>query len=936
MAECPAGVFDPTISRRRFLQTSTGAVLTSIVSPQAFAGQASPAQVGTFPSAQPGVASQRIDGLAKVTGQKVYARDFSARDMGDNWPEHECYAMFLRALTTEQKFVGIKTSALPDIARGARLILGDQLSASQRAPDIATNRDLYIDAKISAAAPPPSPEGFDRPGGVIFDLIVQPGNVPDYLGQAVALLIFEDARSFRAARDAMQFQDNLFQIYEGPDGSLPPKDQAFDPKTTYVKYDADGEAFNYAHSNPYTYLHEVDSYRAKIADRLDGIDGIIRHDFSCDMRAMDPMFMEPEAGLAWLDEDRRLLHLVLGTQSPDGDCRNIVSMYKEGDAPIHLNEVRLTSCYPGGGFGGRDSSPFSLMLALVAAFTKGRPVRLVYDRFEQFRVGLKRHAATLEGQLAVAPDMTLQNIAMTMRFDGGGRKNLSPYVASLAALCAGGAYKTPMANIYADAIHSENISGGSQRGFGGPQAFFGIETALDDIAHSQGWDPIALRRANAITQGDTTVVGGPVNQQLRLDDILDRAETHPLWAQRQVIKAEYATRGLTYGTGMALSLQAYGTSGDGTVAAVKLHEDGTLRVESDAVDMGNGSATTLGVVIGDILGANAAEVDMGCHRLFDQTGLSTYDQKGTRWDNPDWTAKGVGSSSACLTALHQVHVVQQTARALLLATILPVARAVWGMPDLKSEDTRWVGGALVLADGAVEPLPLSTLAQIAADMGLPTGTLGHAYFQNIWAEADFKIGGGLEHLILDGLSLFDGDTPIKIDRQNATGPQAASRAYSRYVWAPCANVIGLTVDPKTGQVQIENVVSVLNAGRVHVPQLVSGQSQGGVAMAISYTLHEDIPPGMAGPANGTWNLNRYHVARAQDVPLATAYTPGGRAQELHILPETPEDKGQGRGIAEAVMCSIPPAISNAIHDAVGRRYTSLPITPAKILEGLRQ
>lgn len=157
---------------------------------------------------------------------------------------------------------------------------------------------------------------------------------------------------------------------------------------------------------------------------------------------------------------------------------------------------------------------------------------------------------------------------------------------------------------------------------------------------------------------------------------------------------------------------------------------------------------------------------------------------------------------------------------------------------------------------------------------------------------------------------------------------------SRYVWAPCVNVVGLTVDQTTGAVEVENILSVLNAGRIHVYDLVSGQSQGGVAMALGWTLHEDMPPGMTGPANGTWNLNRYHVPRYRDVPLETEYAQGGRSQELIIMPETTGDKKQGRGIAEAVMCSIAPAISNALRDATGVRFMSLPITPEKILEGL--
>lgn len=933
-------------NRRQFLHTSAGVVAATFLAPPGMADQTGISQVGNTASATPGIATQRIDGLAKVTGAKVYARDFSATDMGWDAADKQCYAMFLRALRTDMAFAGVDTAALPPAAQGATIILGDQLSQSLRSPQLSLSRDPHIDEKIIAAQKTenvekitPAPEGFDRPDAVVFDLIVQPGNVPDYLGQAVALMIFDDFTSFRAAQGAMQFQDASYQIYETPTGPLPPQNVPFDPQTTYVKNTVNGADFSYA-KNGYDddYLAEAATNRSLIADQLASIPGLIQQDLSCDMRAMDPMFMEPEAGLAWIDPSDNTLRLVLGTQSPDGDVKDILSMFNdENDAPQKLSGIELTSCYPGGGFGGRDSSPFSLMLALASAFTGGRPVKLVYDRFEQFRVGLKRHAATVSGQVSVAPDMTLQNIEMTMQFDGGGRKNLSPYVASLAALCAGGAYKSPMANIYADAIHSENVSGGSQRGFGGPQAFFAVETALDDIARNQGWDPVTLRRANIAAEGDTTVVGGPIKQQLQLSNMLDVAEQHPLWANRAAIKADYAARGLTYGTGLAMSLQAYGTSGDGMIAAIRIQDDGSLCVQSDAVDMGNGSATTLGVVIGDILGANATRVDMGGYTLFGQSGMSDDRYDPQKWENPLWTAKSVGSSSACLTALHQVHVVQQTAIALMQMTVLPVARVLWDLPDLAYGSTLWSEGALVLLGGVKQPITWPEIIAEANALGLPTGTLGHAYFQDTWVEADFPVGTETPvRFALDGLSVYYGDTTVAMPRTNVAAPSSDTKRYSRYVWAPCVNVIGATVNTSTGTVQIENIVSVLNAGRIHVPELVSGQSQGGVAMAISYTLHEDMPPGMDGPANGKWNLNRYHVARYQDVPLATTYNGVSRAQELIVMPETPEDKAQGRGIAEAVMCSIPPAISNALADATGKRFTSLPITPAKIIEGLGQ
>ncbi|WP_415401507.1 xanthine dehydrogenase family protein molybdopterin-binding subunit [Tateyamaria sp. SN3-11] len=926
------------ISRRSVLTGLMGTVAVSILGVPSMARASMQGQVGRTASPIPGVASRRIDGVAKVTGQKVYARDFHARDM-EGWPDQQWYGMYLRALTTQQPFAGLDLSSLPADARPRRVILGNQLGEGLRAPRVQFSRDLAIDQQLEARfeAQKNDPT-FDRPDAVVFDLIVQPGNLPDFLGQAVALLVFDSAAGFRAAQRAIEFQDARFQRYGNTFARAEPgpaPGQPFFPQTIYVKY---GDAFSYATADPDTYLDQVPEYRAKIDAYLDAHPDYPRHAFTSKMLAMDPMFMEPESGLVWHDTGTGEMNLVLGTQSPDHDIDSILSMYDTSDAPFSLSGINLTSCYPGGGFGGRDASPFSLMLALAGAFAEGNPLRLAYDRFEQFRVGLKRHAADLKGEVVVAPDMSIQLVQMDLTFDGGGRKNLSPYVASLAALCAGGSYTVPFANIYAEAIHSENISGGSQRGFGGPQAFFAIETALDEVARDQGWDPFALRRKNLLTPGDTTVVGGPMSQELRLAEMFDIAEAHPLWADREAIKADYAARGETYGTGMAVSLQAYGTSGDGMVAAILIERTGLLTVQSDAVDMGNGSATTLGVVIGDILGANATQVDMGGYTLWGQTGLTTEDPDNKRWDNPDWTAKSVGSSSACLTGLHQVHTMQQTAHGLMAAAVLPAARKMWGLDQLSARDTRWINSLLVYLPGGKDPLSWPEIAEFIHANDMSRGALGHAYFQDTWSEADFPTDSGVIRLQLDGLSLYRGTAadPERIVRQNGVGPDRASKRYARYVWAPCLNVIGLTVDRTTGIVQTETVLSVLNAGRVHVPQLVSGQSQGGVAMAISYTLLEDMPPGMEGPANGQWNLNRYHVARAGDVPLGTRYDPRARSQELIVLPESPGDKRAGRGIAEAVMCSVPPAISNALRDAVGVRYADLPITPDVILKGLNQ
>lgn len=921
----------PKVSRRSFLKTSGGIVALSVL-PVATLSQ--PLSAITQPGARIG---QRIDGYAKVTGQKVFARDFNARDMA-GWPDTQWYALYIRAIRTDQPFSFVDLSILPSDAFPTRTIYGDQVASGINAPDLKFARDLMLDQEIELSSDATA-ENFDRPGGLLYDLVVQRGNRPDFLGQAVALLLFSSQSSYNKALKLLQFQDELIQKYDGP--IEPQEDDDFTPTTLYVRVanptgGPDLISFASAESTS-DYLAEAPKYQAVIDDYINDTPDLITHEFSSDMQAMDPMFMEPETGLAWYDRRNQRLSVVLGTQSPDGDVENIAKMYADENSPFDVSEVVLTSCYPGGGFGGRDGSPFTLMTVLAAAYTDGAPVRLAHDRFDQFRIGLKRHGCKLTGEVAVMPDQKIKVINMGMVFDGGGRKNLSPYVAQLAGLCAGGSYAVPMNNIASKAIHTVNISGGSQRGFGGPQAFFAIETALDQVARDQGWDPIDFRRTNLLTQGSQTVVGGPVGEEIRLPELLDIAQNHPVWTERASVKAQFEAEGLMYGTGIAMSLQAYGTSGDGVIGGVYLDNAGRISVRSNAVDMGNGSATTLAAVVAESLGSVAQSATMGDYELFPQMGM--VDDWGGSWTDPKWTAKSVGSSSACLTAFHQVHVVKNAARALFLQSILPAARILWGTPNLPEGATKWEDGLLTVPGTGLPVLSMPRIAGTVYGRGLASGTLAHAYFQETWAEADFGLSTGTAHLPLDGLTFFFGNdpTPQHFWRSNTVPTPVAAQRYSRTVFCPCLNLIGVSVQPDTGIPRVEKSVTILDAGTIHVPELVTGQSEGGLAMAIGYALLEDMPPGLPGPADGTWNLNRYHVPRLGDVPLSDKNGWNDRLQELILLPPSAANaQPPGKGIAEAVMCSVAPAISNALADATGARFTSLPITAAKIREGLSQ
>lgn len=920
------------IERRKFLKLSTYTVAVSCLPMSACVFYQPTLPLSYFDptppkdwSKSPGKARFRVEGFAKVTGQKIFARDFRSKDF-PSWPNEEQSAIVLRATLVDRVMSGVNLSMLPDKLKPLMVVEGGAVSGD------GNNKVQQLKAggvvkSVTLA-------------GLTFPFFVTTNTTADFFGQPVAMLIFANAKIARKAKKIIQFNDDVIlygadshpQPFEGSSSFPCSSDikNAYSPCTEYVRVvEGSEQKFSYASDNADPqYEKEVTVWRDNIDKTINAKvksgqwQGIDRQ---YSTQAMDPMFMEPESGLAWFDPRSTELNLILGTQSPDGDISECASLFDVTDAPIKPSSISLYSCYPGGGFGGRDKSYFTFYLAIAAAFTDGKPVRLAYDRFEQFQYGLKRHACSMRQQFyANKKTGQFEAIVNDLSFDGGGRKNLSPYVASLAALCAGNGYEFSMASIRAHAFHSVSISGGSQRGFGGPQAFLALESAVDEWCKKYRKNIFDVRRKNILKKDGLTVVGGPVMNAPRFNEILDIAENHPLWKNRQKNKKNQ-DKNIEYGVGFAMSMQAFGTSGDGLMGYVGIDATGKIKVITNAVDMGNGSATTLAVVPYKKLGRNASDIEMGQAAFFNSLDL-TDEPKEVQWDNPRWVKKLTGSSSACLTAFHQVHAVQASSEALAQISIIPAAVKIWQQNGQQAN----AQGTYIDEKGVHCPnctsLSLTQVAGQLGALGLPQGILAHAYFQGTWVKANYDVNGASYQLPIDAMGLDMGGGVIELVNRKDTVPVTkASASYARTVYAPCGNLIAVQVNKKTGDVKVVDSVTILNSGPLITPQLVEGQSEGGLAMAIGYTLLEDIPLDASGPANGKWNLNQYHVPLANDVPFDR--------QELICLDPLPHETA-ARGIAEAVMCSVSPAIINAIDDAIDKRFYDLPVTPEKIKAAL--
>jgi CO/xanthine dehydrogenase Mo-binding subunit len=897
-------------SRREFLKSAAAGGIVLVVSRVRLLDSAEAQAAVMDPpggwKGPPGQARYRIDGLAKVTGKKIYARDFRARDVA-GWPDREEHVFVLRAAFADRIFAGVDTDFLPAELRPKRVVTATDLQHD----GIGIAKDEY-------------PEGR---------YLVPEGERPDYLGQPVALLFYDDYYTLQRARSRLLYAPQA--IRTAGDATVPPP-YDYQPETSILHVVRDGSA-PYAvreqfaqtiggpvrPTEPGKRNADAMQYVDLIGDKLAHA-GWDVHQQTYTTQITDPMFMEPESGLAWLDRGSNTLHLLIGSQSPEYDARGAGDLFARPGCAFDVKTVNFTACYPGGGFGGRDTSILCLYLALAAAYAE-RPIRLAYDRFEQFQVGVKRHAATIDLTVGLDRAGRFQAVRNHTVLNGGGRINVSAYVAQVAAIMGAGAYDFPLADIWSRAQHTRSIVAGSVRAFGSEGPTFAIESMIDEIATQRKMDAIDLRLKNVLRPSWSIVTGAP-KAPPGLADICRRAQAHYLWRSRDARRAARTRDGVAYGVGFALAMKNYGTGADGVFQGVALDPSGRIVVTSHAVDMGTGTATTLAVTTARTLGANADEVKTGEIAIFDK--LQMVESFDAQPDNPRWTPISFMSHKASTTSGRWVAGVDTASEILFTVGVLPAARALWGTAarGLTAKDTTWRDGKLTAR--GLAPLPLADIARHAhADAGV-VAVLTHAFFSGKWVEADYSVDGVTTRWPVDGLGILRGGAEDYqlIDRANPQLFTVESMWEGNgQTFGAAACLIGVEVATRTGEVTIVEGVQYVAPGRVLVRDFVDGQMDGSFAFGVGYALLEELPPYEDGASDGKWNLNRYHVPLARDCAIHGV-------EKVVLPPESPD--APARGVAEVTTCPVAPAIANAVAHATGKRFRSLPITPDKVRAAL--
>lgn len=143
-------------------------------------------------------------------------------------------------------------------------------------------------------------------------------------------------------------------------------------------------------------------------------------------------------------------------------------------------------------------------------------------------------------------------------------------------------------------------------------------------------------------------------------------------------------------------------------------------------------------------------------------------------------------------------------------------------------------------------------------------------------------------------------------------------AYAGYSWA--IQVAEVAVDTDTGEVKVEQMTAVLDAGRIVNHELARGQVEGGVVQGVGFALTEETVYEQGRVANA--QMTNTLIPTAQDAP---------RVEVLFVSPNEAESP---RGLGELPLDGAAPAIVNAVVQAAGGPIRRLPASPELVLEVL--
>ncbi|MER6960447.1 MULTISPECIES: molybdopterin cofactor-binding domain-containing protein [unclassified Streptomyces] len=767
-----------------------------------------------------GESTLRPDGTLKVTGEFAYSSDM--------WHEDMLWGQILRSTVAHAEIVSIDTS---------------EALATPGVHAVMTYDDLPTEVKNYGL------EIQDTP-------VLAHGKVRHH-GEPVAIVAADHPETARRAAAKIKVEYRELPV-------ITDEASATAPDAVLIHEGRDDHHIGHvAHPN---ILHRQPIVRGDATAAAERADVIVKGEYTFGMQ--DQAFLGPESGLAVPDDDGGV-HLYIATQWLHSDLRQIAPVLG-----LPESKVRMTLAGVGGAFGGREDLSMQIHACLLALRT-GKPVKIVYNRFESFFGHVHRHPAKLYYEHGATRDGKLTHVKCRIVLDGGAYASASPAVVGNASSLGIGPYVVDDVEVEAIALYTNNPPCGAMRGFGAVQACFAYEAQMDKVAERLGMDPVEFRQLNAMEQGSLLPTGQTVDSPAPVAELLRRVKAMPLPPERQWESSEGAdVRQLPGGLSNT-------THGEGVVRGIGY----AVGIKNVGFSEGFDDYSTAKVRVEVIAGEPVATVHTAMAEV-GQGGVTVHAQ------------------------------IARTELGVAQVTIHPADTQVGSAGSTSASRQTYVTG------GAVK-----NSCELVREKVLEMGRRAFGSYHPAWATAELLLEGG--KVVTDGgevlADLVDvlGDEAVEVEaewRHRPTEPfdLRTGQGFGHVQYSFAAHRAVVEVDTELGLVKVIELACAQDVGKALNPLSVIGQIQGGTTQGLGVAVMEEIivDPKTAKVRNPSFT--DYLIPTILDTPTIP----------VDVLELADDHAPYGlRGIGEAPTLSSTPAVLAAIRNATGLELNRTPVRP---------
>jgi len=540
---------------------------------------------------------------------------------------------------------------------------------------------------------------------------------------------------------------------------------------------------------------------------------------------------------------------------------------------IPLSRINVKRVPSGGHFGSGGQMNSIIPICVGLALKAGQPVKMIPSREEDIHDHCK-YPSIIQLKLGAKTDGTLTAGHMKVIVDIGAH-NTQAY--SLLGVMAGwfvSLYRLRHVKFEGKAIYTNKVPACAMQGFGSPQVTFAVESLIDEMAEKLGIDPIEFRLKNYVGLGDTFWGQGPtVKSVIKSCGVEEELNRGAMMiGWHQRPKPDEQRGVIRRGIGVG---RGFHTSGAGAPKPGEIidYSGAFIKINEDgSVDVVTALMDHGGGTLDAVAKIVAEELGVPLSRV----NISPADTRTTVYDVATHATRGVYSGGGA--ALKVAKQVKKRLLELASQFLETSPDDLTIRPDDRIED-----GIISVKDSAKKSITVGEVAKTA--------------FYQSW------------------------------------GTLAAVDSLRRQSCPPVftAYFIEVEVNTETGQIRPTRVVAGCDCGTVINPVLASGQMHGGLYRGLGFALLEDTG---YDHETGELTCGGYMT----DYKLLTPMELPGTEQIKTFFTDTKEPAGPfgAKGIGEAALNPVAAAVANAVYNAIGIRFTELPITPEKVLKRLKE